>query len=161
MSMTETSLSQRIHKLNPAWAAVERAYLAMHPACAVCGIVGPVIAHHIVPVAYCHALGRPDLELDARNLITLCQSRPDAICDDHHLYVGHLGDFHSFNLRVREDAAGRFKQSLKARLWFSVERIRSLKETLAAYPHLRYMTEPQRLELRALVDDLFPLRPGN
>jgi len=29
--------------------------------------------HHIFPFHYCIALGRPDLELDDRNLITLCE----------------------------------------------------------------------------------------
>ena len=161
MENLDSSLPPRSHSRSLHWPAVERAFLAIHPRCAACGEATAVVAHHILPVPHCQALGRPDLELDPRNLVTLCQSTPDALCDDHHLYLGHLGDYHAFNLRIREDAAGRFKGSRKARLWFSVERIHSLQETLAAYPHLPAMTSAQLLNLKRKVDDLFPLGEGN
>lgn len=151
----------RNHLRNPLWPERERAFLNRNPACAVCGLEGPVVAHHILPVPYCLAVGRPDLELDERNLIPLCHATPRASCEDHHLYVGHLGDYHSFNLRVREDATGRFKGTRRSRLWFSVERINSLQETLAAFPHLGTMTDAQMAALRRRVDELFPPGPGN
>jgi len=161
MQSVEHTLSPRAHYRNPLWAEKEHTFLAHHPGCAVCGVEGSVVVHHIIPVPYCLALGRPDLELDERNLITLCHSRTGALCDDHHLYIGHLGDYHSFNLTVREDIQGRFKGTRKARLWFSVERINSLQETLAAYPHLAVMNDTQRGSLRRKMDELFPLVPGN
>jgi len=156
MEHLEPHTSLRSHSRNPLWPGVEQAHLARHPGCAVCGVENPVVVHHILPVQYCLALGRPELELDDRNLITLCQSRTGALCDDHHLYIGHLGDYHSFNLKVREDAEGRFKGSRKARLWFSVERIHSLQETLASFPHLASVTDAQLTALRRKVEELFP-----
>jgi len=161
MQSLEHTLPARAHSRNPLWAEKEKAFLSRNPACALCGVEDSVVAHHIIPVPYCLALGRADLELDERNLLTLCHSRAGNSCDDHHLYVGHLGDYHSFNLTVREDVQGRFKGSRKARLWFSVERINSLQETLAAFPHLASMSDAQRGALRRRIDELFPLVGGN
>jgi len=64
--------------------------------------------HHIFPFHYCIALGRPDLELDDRNLITLCEDEKGKPGQNHHLLVGHLDDFESSNLAVVEDAARTF-----------------------------------------------------
>lgn len=161
MPSLEPTLSPRAHTRNPLWAEKERTFLARNPGCAVCAVEGCVVVHHILPVPYCLALGRPDLELDDRNLITLCHSRSGANCDDHHLYVGHLGDYHSFNLAVRHDVAGRFKGFRKSRLWFSVERINSLQETLSAFPHLANMSDAQMAALKRKVEELFPLISGN
>lgn len=41
-------------------------------------------------------VGRPDLELDPRNLLTLC-IRPDC---EHHVLLGHLDDYESYNPKV-------------------------------------------------------------
>jgi len=64
--------------------------------------------HHIFPLHYCIALGRPDLELDDGNLITLCEDEAGKPGQNHHLLVGHLDDFESSNLAVVEDAARTF-----------------------------------------------------
>ncbi len=74
------------------WPAVERAHLAEHPECAVCGSKEQLNVHHVVPF---HV--RPDLELERSNLITLCRN--------HHFWWGHLGSWRSWNPDVREDAA--------------------------------------------------------
>ncbi len=42
----------------------------------------------------------PNLELDPRNLITLCEL-PGR---DHHLLIGHLDEWESYNVNVRDDA---------------------------------------------------------
>ena len=58
------------------WPAVEKAHLAESPACACCTTASSTAkqqVHHVWPFHYCIALGRPDLELDPRNLITLCE----------------------------------------------------------------------------------------
>lgn len=55
----------------------------------------PVQVHHIIPFHFCVLLGRPELELDERNLITLCERGLN-----HHLVLGHLNDFHTFNPSV-------------------------------------------------------------
>ena len=87
---------------SPEWPRVERAHLRMEPNCACCnpGARMAVQVHHIFPFHYCVALGRPDLELDDRNVVTLCEDERDRPADDHHLLVGHLGDFQSSNLDV-------------------------------------------------------------
>jgi 5-methylcytosine-specific restriction protein A len=78
------------------WPAVMKAYRAEHPTCAVCGkgasLINPQNIHHVKPF-HLH----PELELDPTNLITLC--RVD------HLIFGHLKNFKSFNITVREDSA--------------------------------------------------------
>jgi hypothetical protein len=89
------------------WPAVEHAHLKLQPLCQCCKNPDPshkVQVHHMFPFHYCVALGRPDLELDQRNLITLCESEKDAPCDNHHLLVGHLDDFQSSNMTVEDDA---------------------------------------------------------
>jgi hypothetical protein len=64
--------------------------------------------HHIFPFHYCIALGRPDLELDDRNLITLCEDEAGKPGQNHHLLVGHLDDFESSNLAVVRMRRGAF-----------------------------------------------------
>jgi hypothetical protein len=90
---------------SPKWPAVERAFRKVHPQCVSCLVksVAHVQIHHRFPFHYCVALGRPDLELDPRNLITLCEW-PSHPSPNHHLLIGHLDDFQSSNLDVAEDA---------------------------------------------------------
>ena len=85
------------------WPAVERAFRKVHPQCAACIVkaVAHVQIHHRFPFHYCVALGRPDLELDPRNLITLCEHVGGP---EHHLLLGHLDSFKSSDLDVAEDA---------------------------------------------------------
>ncbi len=74
---------------------MEKAHLQREPACAVCGIRQGLQVHHIKPV-HLH----PQLELDPNNLITLCEVKGR----DHHLLIGHLDEWESFNVNVLEDA---------------------------------------------------------
>jgi 5-methylcytosine-specific restriction protein A len=74
------------------WPAVRRHHLALHPSCAACGSTERIEAHHIDPF-HLH----PDKELDAGNLISLCEKHG---C---HLAFGHSYDWHAFNPHVRED----------------------------------------------------------
>ena len=74
------------------WPAFRRKYLAMHPTCAACGCTDQVEPHHIHPF-HLH----PDKELDAENLISLCEKHG---C---HLAFGHNYDWHAFNPHVAED----------------------------------------------------------
>ena len=77
------------------WAQVRRAFIALHPKCAVCGTRGSLLkpnqVHHRLPFHL-----NPALELDEKNLITLCPP--------HHLFVGHLMNFKSYNKDVENDA---------------------------------------------------------
>src|SRR5262249_40052921 len=84
---------------SPEWPKVEKAHLAKQAHCICCRpgykSEAGLQVHHIFPFHYCIALGRPDLELDDRNLITLCENEKSEPGEDHHLLVGHLDDFQS------------------------------------------------------------------
>ncbi len=80
------------------WPAVRKAFLSTHPTCKVCGGTKNLEVHHKLPF-HLH----PEMELDPTNLITLCESDENGV--NCHLFVGHLGDFKSFNVAVDMDAA--------------------------------------------------------
>lgn len=82
------------------WPKVRLAHLRKNPYCEACGTVLELNVHHIKPF---HT--NPELELDPRNLITLCR--------EHHFFVGHdpdgpwgsqKPDWKASNPRVRADA---------------------------------------------------------
>ncbi|HET8843661.1 MAG TPA: HNH endonuclease signature motif containing protein [Ktedonobacteraceae bacterium] len=80
---------------SPEWDRVAHEHLAHEPGCRVCGHTGQGLqVHHIKPF---HLF--PELELDPNNLITLCELKGR----DHHLLIGHLDDWESYNLAVRKD----------------------------------------------------------
>ena len=97
---------------SPEWPKVEKAHLQKQPVCQACkpgqAPHAGLQVHHIFPFHYCIALGRPDLELDDRNLITLCEDEAGKPGENHHLLVGHLDDFQSSNLQVVKDAKQTF-----------------------------------------------------
>jgi 5-methylcytosine-specific restriction enzyme A len=82
-------------KRSTGWRRVRAEHLRRQPRCAVCGGTRVLEVHHVQPF-HLH----PDLELDPKNLITLCES-PGLAC--HHVF-GHLGDWKSWNIHVRRDA---------------------------------------------------------
>jgi 5-methylcytosine-specific restriction protein A len=87
---------------SPLWDKVRATHLRMYPFCAACGQITKLEVHHIVPFH-----DDPHLELDPKNLITLCESaKGGVIC---HLFFGHLGDYTSYNKDIIKDSA----------LWFS------------------------------------------
>ena len=78
---------------SPHWPTVEREYKTAHPDCAAGGR-GPVQAHHkLVSFHIAVLLGRPDLELDERNLISLTEGPDEAQDGLYHLLLGHGDDF--------------------------------------------------------------------
>lgn len=79
---------------SPRWREVRDTHLKSRPFCAACGRAEHLQVHHIVPF---HE--NPLLELDARNLITLCMSKYEC-----HLKLGHGGGFHYFNPKVVDHA---------------------------------------------------------
>ncbi len=89
-------------KRSPHWHSVEKAHLKLEPACAACGNTSHAQVHHKKPF---HLY--PELELDPDNLITLCE-QPGT---NHHLHVGHNGDWHKFNVHVEADAAAMLRSS--------------------------------------------------
>lgn len=80
---------------SPEWPRVEKEHLRREPACVACGYRGRKLqVHHIKPF-HLH----PQLELDPQNLITLCAARGR----EHHLLLGHLDEWESYNEHVRAD----------------------------------------------------------
>ena len=77
---------------SPKWSEVRNNFIKQHPTCEVCGTKKGCEIHHRRPF-HLH----PELELDEKNLITLC--RP------HHYLIGHLMSWSSYNVNVGEDAA--------------------------------------------------------
>jgi hypothetical protein len=99
-------------KRSSEWPRVEKEHLKRQPHCVACkpgtNPGAGLQVHHIFPFHYCVALGRPDLELGDRNLITLCEDEAGKPGQNHHLLIGHLDDFKSPNVRVSQDAAETF-----------------------------------------------------
>lgn len=75
------------------WPTVRGTHLRRFPNCAACGRTTALEVHHIIPFQ-----ADPELELSPDNLITLC-------ADPCHLMFGHLGNWQSWNVSVRADAA--------------------------------------------------------
>jgi 5-methylcytosine-specific restriction endonuclease McrA len=78
---------------SPRWQTIRKEHLKKQPRCQACGKRKDLEVHHIVPVHM-----NPEKELDPSNLITLCSNS----C---HIMFGHLMDFKSYNLKVKEDCA--------------------------------------------------------
>lgn len=79
-------------KRSKGWRKVRNDHIFRHPACAICGKIRGVEAHHCVPFFLA-----PDLENKPGNLITLCRK--------HHFTFGHLEDWQRVNPAVKSDAA--------------------------------------------------------
>ncbi|RTL56526.1 MAG: HNH endonuclease [Rhodocyclaceae bacterium] len=144
------------YQRSPKWPEVQKAYLAKYPACAACSSKtrkGPVQVHHIYPFHFCIALGRPDLELDERNFITLCEDEHNKPGEDHHLLIGHLDNFQSFNRDVIVDATQTYHG-------LTADQIRASKQwqaKVAKRPKsLDAMSEADKKVLRAELDKRFP-----
>lgn len=152
--------------LNPAnfhqsdvWHAVEHIYLhvlADHDHCVACNLQGDGLlqVHHIVPVEFCFAIGREDLTVNPLNMITLCEG-PNT--NDHHVTLGHLGDFHWYNPDVKKDVMGPWKDLHEMQIrqilpdWINRQ---------AGAIRLQ-MTDQQKNELNAFVLETFgPKPPG-
>ena len=82
---------------SPKWPSVRLKHLLAHHSCAACGSTTDLEVHHKKPY-HLH----PELELDPTNLLTLCESDKNGV--NCHLLFGHLGDYHSYNPNVSEDA---------------------------------------------------------
>ncbi len=86
------------------WDKVRREHLENNRSCLVCDIKLGLDVHHIIPYWQ-----RPDLELDLKNLVTLCGPPWN-----HHFWWGHLGSWKSYNLRIERDAEW-FKRRVESR----------------------------------------------
>lgn len=140
------------------WPSVEKAHLRSHPFCEACGKKGraPLQVHHIFPFHYCVAVGRSDLELDDRNLITLCEEEKDRPGQNHHLLIGHLNDFRSSNLSVVKDAKKTFYRKTAQAIKLDN---RWLKKMFNKLKPLDLMTAKEKLDLKVEMDKKIPFRP--
>lgn len=77
---------------SPQWESMAHAHLKVQPYCQVCGTTHDLQVHHEYPF---HVF--PQFELDPSKLITMCGR--------DHLFIGHLGEWASWNVDVRADAA--------------------------------------------------------
>ena len=90
------------------WQHVRNAHLHLaqdQGFCAVCLGNAELQVHHIVPFHFVHLVYRGDLELDERNLMTLCEVQ----AQNHHNLIGHLEDWEIYNPGGRAVMAGAFK----------------------------------------------------
>ncbi len=139
---------------SPDWPRVQRAHLQAQPQCAACGESGPGLqVHHIFPFHYCVALGRPDLELDQRNLITLCETEQGQSGANHHLLIGHLDDFQSSNLDVEADAKDTFHGMDAAAIRADPRWKQKEADRLAP---LDRMTDADKADFQARMNERFP-----
>ncbi|MBS2033055.1 MAG: hypothetical protein JST54_34600 [Deltaproteobacteria bacterium] len=141
------------------WPRVEKLHLQLQPKCLCCSPEmrphAGVQVHHIFPFHYCIALGRPDLELDLRNLVTLCEDEEGKPGENHHLLVGHFDSFRSSNLNVLEDAQGSFhgkcaEEIRKSARWLELvsQRLKPLGE----------MSQQDKDEFARLMNARYPRR---
>jgi len=100
---------------SPHWETIRRHHIKNNPDCAACGNLDNVQVHHIRPF---HLF--PELELEPSNFITLCENDPDGkntVIENHHLHLGHNGNFHNNNDKVLNDVDGyRINQSKLGKL---------------------------------------------
>lgn len=88
----------RGQKRSSLWPTVRKEHLRSNGVCAVCGGRRQLNVHHIIPFHL-----EPLKELDATNLITLCEGNSTINC---HLRFGHWGNYaRKHNPCIREDAA--------------------------------------------------------
>lgn len=134
------------------WPAAEREHKKSWPNCIVCGTTKGIQVHHIFPFHFCVALGRPDLELDQRNLASVCETNATVREQNHHLLIAHLDNFKSANVGLLRDAkvfhGMTARQIENSPLWVARKagRLKLLTE----------MTASEKRDLRALMDKTFP-----
>lgn len=137
---------------SPEWDEVERAFRAAHPRCAACDETAAVNVHHQFPFHYVVGCGRPDLELDPRNLVTLC-TKPAC---QHHLLLGHLDDWESYS-----PAVNRFIKRYAGQAGAGIRAAAAWKKAAAARPkHLDLMTDAEKAAFKAMLDKKFTPLPA-
>lgn len=152
----KVATSHGVQKRSAHWPGVERTHLSAEPACVACGHNRfPVQVHHIIPFHFAVLLGRPDLELDTRNLVTLCESKRGVSSPNHHLLIGHLGSFRSSNVRAREDASGAFRGMTEEQIEASDAWRARVAGRMKPWG---WMTVGEKADFRLLMDRLFPPR---
>ena len=96
------------------WRALRDEQVRLYHFCAVCGDANRLQAHHIAPFRT-----HPELELEATNVIVLCDGYMALRRTGCHYKVGHLGDFRRDNPQIEQqygrgsNAVGRVVQEAR------------------------------------------------
>ena len=150
--------STNITDRNPLWPEIEKEHLKKQPYCVACGkhvkYAKGLQVHHIIPFHVVIALGRPELELDERNLMTLCENEEGVETQDHHLLLGHFNDWESFNYIVEQDSLKTFHSMPDAQIKANVK---WKKEKTTKPKHFDKMTLVEKDELTKYINKRFPL----
>jgi HNH endonuclease len=132
----------------------KKAFLQLHPHCAACSksiTVGEMNVHHIIPYHYCIEVGRPDLELDIRNLITLCANTNGY---EHHLLIGHLGDWQSYNPNIIKDIV-----TYRGKTYEQITGNKAWNEKRTEKPkHLTLFTDQDKQAFKVMLDKMYPVK---
>ncbi len=99
------------------WESVRKEFLRAHPLCAYCGGTERLQVHHVHQFDEMTDAQRgtdsPGGEYDFENLITLCEVQPE----DHHLRIGHSGNFKTSNPNVKADCVRHEAEMRAAGTW--------------------------------------------
>lgn len=146
---------------SPHWPQVEHTFRDLNSRCTCCGFQHPkskgIQVHHKYPFHDCILAGRPDLEVDFRNLISLCENEKGVVTNDCHLLVGHLRDFKSYNPTVATDATTTYHGWLKAMILADGDYQKKCDVKPKSYPD---MTTEEKLEFRKMLDQEYPQTAG-
>lgn len=147
---------QHLLARSPYWPEVQRRFVQANPLCVACGqphwthsCFDHQVHHAVIPFHFAVLLGRPDLELDPANLCTFCE--PPGL--QHHLLLGHLGDFHSYNPDV-VNFARKYKDWPAAKIRADLDW--QTAATRRPKPFADLTVDEVRL-LRRTLDERFPL----
>ena len=137
------------------WPDAQKAFLAKNQKCAVCPSSLRLQVHHVYPFHLCHLVYRGDLELDERNFMVLCEEN----VNDHHLLLGHLGSFVSYNTGVRNGIIA-FAGSLPSLAAADIKSNQSWQKLMRVRPlPWEQWSHQQKLDFRKLLDDTFSFIP--
>src|ERR1043165_6757746 len=132
---------------SPEWPEVEKQFKSANPKCTACDETSQLNVHHKRPFHFVVLCGRPDLELDPRNLITLC-TRTDR---EHHLLLGHLDDYESYNPAVLQ-----FVNTYTGKTNQEIRRDGAFQKAQTEKPrHLEQMTASDRTAFKQMLDQQF------
>lgn len=144
-------------KRSPLWNDAEKRHREQQPDCVCCAtgtnMTAPVQVHHIIPFHFVVLLGRPDLELDPRNLMTLCEAERHKSAPNHHLLIGHFEDWQSFNQTAPTDAVTKFHGLTEPQIRINAEWRQMCKNKPK---HWEVMNAQDKTELTTLITKLFP-----
>jgi hypothetical protein len=107
------------------------------------------------PFHLCHLVYRGDLELDERNFMVLCEEN----VNDHHLLLGHLGSFVSYNTGVMKGIMT-LAESLPALAAGDIKSNQSWQKLMSDRPlPWGQWTHQQKLDFRQILDNTFAFVP--